>query len=48
MQYFYEFDVLKELFQPFALYICQFYDEFIFIIVVIMSFHMESIVTDIL
>ena len=39
---------MKEFFQAFAWYICQFYDEFIFIIVVIMSFHMESIVTDIL
>ena len=48
MLHFYEFDVLKELFQAFVLYICQFYDEFIFIIVVIMSFHMEIIVTDIL
>ena len=40
--------MLKELFQAFAWYICQFYDEFKFIIVVIMSFHMERIVTDIL
>jgi len=39
--------MLKEFFQAFAWYIRDFYDELIFIIVVIMCFHMETIVTDI-
>ena len=39
--------MLKEFFQAFVWYIRNFYDELIFIIVVIMCFHMETIVTDI-
>jgi len=39
--------MLKELFQAFAWYIRNFYDELIFIIVVIICFHMETIVMDI-
>ena len=40
--------ILKEFFQAFAWYIYNFfYDELIFIIVVIMCFYMETIVTDI-
>ena len=35
--------MLKEFFQAFAWYIRDFYDEWIFIIVVIMCFHMETI-----
>ena len=39
--------MLKEFFQAFAWYIRDFYDEWIFIIIVIMCFHMETFVTDI-
>ena len=39
--------MLKELFQAFAWYIRHIYDELIFIIVVIMCFHMETFVIDI-
>ena len=36
--------MLKEFFQSFAWYVRDIYDELIFIIVVIMCFHMETIV----
>ena len=39
--------MVKELFQAFAWYIRHIYHEFIFIVVVIMCFHMENNVTDI-
>ena len=39
--------MLKEFFQTFAWYIHDAYDELIFIIVVIMCFHMKTFVTDI-